>query len=471
MNGEEKKQFFLLKGLYFFLFTGYGVLYPYMPVFFESLSFSKSRIGILSMIPNLASFFVAPLFSILGDKFLIHCEIIMFSIIFSTIGTLAMLFTRTYRQILFLVTLTAILRAPLTPQVDSLVMSLLPDRKYYGEMRLWGAISFGIFSFIGGWLSPVESEESQDILDGDNLSYRWVFYIYTFALFFSGFNILAIILKNTKVLGIHGEEEGVHIISALGEVFYEHPLVGIFSVVVFLSGFGSGVIDAFLFIRLRQLGGSGLLMGVSRFITCAAEVPMFQIAGTMQKKYGTWPMMLITQIAFVIRFSYYSTLVTPWAVLPCEVLHGLTFATMWSVSCTYANMIAPKDCHSTMQALLEGLHWGLGSGLGSLVGGFVYDYYGAVRLFQISALLSAISSVMTLLVCIFHKRDREETNEYEKDKHQYAKLTLGEFDDSDENFIEVIEFNTSNFPQDGQKESKFGSSSRGSYAPLNQQAY
>lgn len=32
---------------------------------------------------------------------------------------------------------------------------------------------------------------------------------------------------------------------------------------------------------------------------------------------------------------------TPWWVLPAEVLHGLTFAAMWSASSSYATSIAP----------------------------------------------------------------------------------------------------------------------------------
>eukprot|EP01034_Spumella_vulgaris_P045174 gene45174-56252_t len=87
--------------------------------------------------------------------------------------------------------------------------------------------------------------------------------------------------------------------------------------------------------------------------------------------------MVVTQTAFVVRFVYYSLLVEPWAVLPCEILHGLTFATTWNVSCTYASEISPPGCHSTMQSLLEGLHWGIGSGLGALIGGFLYDSFGA----------------------------------------------------------------------------------------------
>ena len=147
---------------------------------------------------------------------------------------------------------------------------------------------------------------------------------------------------------------------------------------------------------IQKLGGSGLLMGIARFLTCVAEVPMFQVAGGLQKRFGTWPMITITQIAFVVRFVYYVLLRDPWTVLPCELLNGLTFAVTWSVSCTYANEISPPGCHSVMQALLEGLHFGVGCGVGSLVGGFIYESYGAIRLFQFCGILSFSSTILAL---------------------------------------------------------------------------
>jgi hypothetical protein len=55
---------------------------------------------------------------------------------------------------------------------------------------------------------------------------------------------------------------------------------------------------------------------------------------------------------------------------------------MWNVACVYANDKAPKDIAATFQSLVDGIHWGLGSGLGSLLGGYYYEVYGAVDLFQ-----------------------------------------------------------------------------------------
>jgi len=46
------------KLLYFLLFASYGAFQPYCPIYFESLKFTKAQVGILSMIPNMTSFFI-----------------------------------------------------------------------------------------------------------------------------------------------------------------------------------------------------------------------------------------------------------------------------------------------------------------------------------------------------------------------------------------------------------------------------
>lgn len=425
-------EFFRFKFLYLIIYAGFGVLMPYAPVYYEVMSMSKAQIGILTMMPNLCSFLIAPLFSIIGDIFHAHYELIIICIIASTASTTATLLCKSFWQFCTVVLVASIMRAPVSPNIDALVISSLSKKSRYGEMRLWGAISFGICSLIGGVITSTPSEGNPD---GDSIqSLRWLFFLHAFFFLATGFIVLWLIYAQTNPpivksgdiemtattnpltvsapftapstpdisTPIEPEPPKVSIFTALYRVFSVHPSVGIFSLIVFLSGFGSGVIDAFLFLRLKQLGGSGLVMGISRFITCAAEVPMFQIAGPLQQKYGTWPMLALTQFAFVVRFTYYSFLTIPWAVLPCEVLHGLTFAVTWSVSCTYANMISPPECHSTMQSLLEGLHWGIGSGMGALIGGYAYDSFGAVRLFEASGILSFCSMLLALLAWMLH---------------------------------------------------------------------
>lgn len=461
LNGEEESplpiekhdSFIRYKVLYFLTFAGLGVIMPYFPVYYESLAFNKVLIGILCMIPNFCSFLIAPIFSIIGDILHAHYELMMVSLVTSTISVIAMLFVKGFGLLSAVVLIGSVMRAPLTPQIDALVISTLPDKARYGEMRLWGAVSYGIFSLIGGILTATDDDSNsnggEEGVSLDPSSFRPIFYLHALFFFSSGFILLYLLNKlqlqeirqfisqysiineqrkseseeinhNTTSITSSAAElkeskEKRSIMVALLQVFYDHPEVGIFSIVVFLSGFGSGVIESYLFLRLKQLGGSGYVMGISRFITCAAEVPLFQVSGYLQEKYGVWTMLAVTQLAFVIRFTYYSFLTVPWLVLPCEVLHGFTFAVMWSVSCSYANMISPPECHSSMQALLEGLHWGFGSGMGSLLGGIAYDRFGAVRLFEASGVLSFCSLLLATYVSVLKSRQGFEESLHPQD--------------------------------------------------------
>lgn len=380
----------VLKLLYFVFFAGKGVLEPYLPVFYEILSMSKWQVGVLGMIGNINAFVFAPLFGGISDIYSIHCEVMVIATVASLVCTLLMLLAQSFETMLVIVFFATAFRAPTTPQIDALVINSLDDRTRYGEMRLWGAISFGIFSFLGGALT-------QDHSIG---AFKSIFFAHAAFFLCTCFVVLCSYYKSAgkSVAGAHSPTaKSLPMHAALRHVLREHPSVLLFSVIVLLSGIGTGVIDSFLFLRLKQLGGSGFVMGISRFITCAAEVPMFRMAGYLQKRFGTYRVLVVTQLAYVLRFVYYANLTDPWAVLPCEVLHGLTYATTWSVACTYANLISPPECHSTMQALLEGLHWGFGSGIGALLGGFVYDRLGAVWLFELSAVLSLLSMVLAIL--------------------------------------------------------------------------
>lgn len=71
LNGPEEMtqgSLFRFKLLYFVQFTAYGLLAPYIPIFFEDLGMSKSEIGILTMLPNMCTFMVAPLFGFVGKN-------------------------------------------------------------------------------------------------------------------------------------------------------------------------------------------------------------------------------------------------------------------------------------------------------------------------------------------------------------------------------------------------------------------
>jgi predicted MFS family arabinose efflux permease len=457
MAGAEG--FYRFKALYFIMYAGFGVFFPYIPIFFELLEMTKAQIGVLCMLPNIAAFMIAPVFSIIGDIFQAHYEVMFLCLVVSVALTMVTYICTDFLSLFLIVLISSAFRAPITPQVDAMVIEALPDKARYGEMRLWGAISFGLLSLAGGAITS-----HHHITD-----FKYVFFLHAVSFLLAGLIILSIVYDNIRPSNLNSRSDGKesnkngsniqddpsiislhddlpppsqsHVLNSLYSTLVNKPSILAFALVVFLSGIGSGVIDTFLFLRLKSLGGSGLVMGLSRLVTCMAEVPMFQISGYLHNKYGTWIVMSVTQLAFVLRFTYYSSLSEPWWVLPCEVLHGLTFATMWSVSCAYANNVAPNDCKASVQAVLEGLHWGLGSGLGAVLGGLVYDGFGAVWLFEMSAVLSFMSFLLACSMCYIVPSDAVDATGGESNKGGYTSVVqnAGDEENSDED-VEIVHF-------------------------------
>ena len=85
---------------------------------------------------------------------------------------------------------------------------------------------------------------------------------------------------------------------------------------------------------------------------------MFALGGYLEKRFGTFVVLAVTQLALVVRFICYSILKNPMWVFPIEILHGFTFAVMWQISCTYAVSISSKNNQSSIQAVLEGIYFG-----------------------------------------------------------------------------------------------------------------
>ena len=168
-----------------------------------------------------------------------------------------------------------------------------------------------------------------------------------------------------------------------------------FFLVVTTAGALSGIVDTFLFIFLKEIGGGESCMGAARLIMCAAEVPFFKASGQILDHLGTYGTLSLVGFAYAVRFSYYGLLTEPWSVLPAEVLHGITFAALWSASVSHAQKLAPEGRVSVMQGLVESLHWGVGYGLGSLIGGFAYDDLGPRAMFFVSAGCSVVLMLTT----------------------------------------------------------------------------
>jgi len=119
-------------------------------------------------------------------------------------------------------------------------------------------------------------------------------------------------------------------------------------------GFAMGTIDSWLFVFLQSLGAPPTLMGLTLTVTCAVEAPVFFFAGRLLAAIGVRAVLRLVYAAFLLRLSAYWALPllgTPWAVLPVEALHGITFGCAWAAGQAQCARLAPPGLEATTQAV------------------------------------------------------------------------------------------------------------------------
>lgn len=80
------------------------------------------------------------------------------------------------------------------------------------------------------------------------------------------------------------------------KVLMADPDALLFFALVFAIGVSSGVIENFAYKRLRELGGGGGVMGVSRLISSFAGIPMFWFSGSLTKRITIAPILMMALV-------------------------------------------------------------------------------------------------------------------------------------------------------------------------------
>lgn len=373
-----------VKLIYLVLFGGYGALIPFLSVFYRAQGMSTSYIGVLGAVTPAVGFFAGPVWGMVADRNRIHKPMLMWTTLATLVATqLQWVVAPHHTAIAVLVVTAALFSAPGTPLIENAVITLAErSGDNYGKNRLWGAVGFGITSLLGGVLIS-------------HVGYGGAFAVYTLL----GLVSLVMIVKGLPMgdpKPAPGDSAGGQppdVIAGFKVLVSTFEALSFF-VIVYILGIVSGILEQFMFVWLVEIGGTGTLMGVSRFITCAAEVPFFHFSQQLIDRVGVNGVLAMACVCYVLRFLYYAHLTTPWAVLPAELLHGVTFAAMWAASVSKAHQLAPEGMGATAQGLLEGVHWKLGMCTGSLLGGFLYERVGAVRTFETAAMVSAFALVL-----------------------------------------------------------------------------
>ena len=123
------------------------------------------------------------------------------------------------------------------------------------------------------------------------------------------------------------------------------PAVALRFFLFLMSGASMTITDLYLFLWLEDLGGTPADDGRGAlFCTCVCEVAVFYNGARIKKALTLdWCLALVPFCYFIRQFYYWllPAFGNPWAVLPVQFLHGVTFGLYWSTANDFIQDISP----------------------------------------------------------------------------------------------------------------------------------
>jgi PPP family 3-phenylpropionic acid transporter len=171
-----------------------------------------------------------------------------------------------------------------------------------------------------------------------------------------------------------------------------------FLFIIFVAGVGTAVHSNYLSLLFQHLGAKKTLVGFAVTITMLSELPILFFSNRLLRWFKPNRLLMLATIFIGLRCLFYAFSSTPLVILSIQVLHGLTYPTLWVAGVTYAAENAPPGLEATSQGILASVLTGFGMSAGGLLGGILIDSYGIARMYLYVGLIVLSATVVFIIL-------------------------------------------------------------------------
>lgn len=369
----------------FLLFSIYGVVNTYLPLFLRTMGYSASNVGFLLAVFEVSGllipFILSPIISKKGiyGIFLFISGIAMTIIPYPLIKTSGFLLTA-----LFLALYAAGFKG-IVPVSDSLINTLLADKRAdYGRVRVMGSIGFVGMSLILQFFAHLETASADTI----------VFWMILPSLLFA-FSIILIPGLITRIKTdeetssnkqvsktvIRQERKKTIGIKKISDLIKEFPAVYWVGLLLIFSGFlGMTPANRFFSMYVYEYLGmeaSGFLWALA----AAAEIPFMIFSSKFLRRFGCMKLLVAGTFAIFLRVMTYILIPNFAGAVIGQLFNSITYGLYHPAAVSFAAQHAPKNKLVVSMTLYSVVSVGLASILGNTIGGLIIDAFGYLFLF------------------------------------------------------------------------------------------
>lgn len=367
-NNRYPYSFIVLYAVVYMLLTIYST---FIPVYLDSIGFSKSIIGVLLAVGTLISIIVQPLWGMACDRSSNMNSLLMAMFLGSAISMILYPLSTGFVFIVIITSAYAAFQSSIIPVSDAMVLEYMENRRWkYGPVRIAGSMGYAIMSILAG------------ILARHNIN----------AIFLLYFCISMIAFINVfRLPKIRGHQSKGSKASMWG-LFKSRQLVTLLAF-HFVIEITFGFYYSFFPIHYVQIGADSGFLGMAMLVSSFSELPFLIFADKTIKKLGINKVLISSALIISIRWMLTGIVMDINLMLLVSAAHGWSFIVFSYCMATFINKNVPKELKASGQAINALLCIGVARMIGSSIGGVISDITGFRQVFLINSLICFMAAL------------------------------------------------------------------------------
>ncbi len=364
-----------LRTLYSLLGATESAWTPFSALFLSARGFSAGEIGGVLAAMALAGFLSGPGWGLAADRWLGHRRTL--TLIAGGAAPLALLCFLAPGKPAVAVSCIALWawKAPQSGIADAIALTWLRERRgRYGSVRLWLSFGFAVFAVVWGALFQV-------------CGARYVPLVYA--------AMLAIVAVSSTGLTRLGPVVPVPPSpSAIGSPRRRSLLtLAAFLVSLFLLQAAYFAAENFFALRIVQLGGGALLVGVGNALQAGVEVPVMAWMSRRSNRLRSIDQFAVGCVIWMAVFGGWALASNAAVATVINLLAGVGFAFTAVATVVIVDELVPLRFRATGQTAARAVGGGLAPVAGLVAGGALYGAVGPGAMFAATAALAGLAAV------------------------------------------------------------------------------
>lgn len=369
---------------YFVYFVAMAATQPFLSLYLHNRGVSSEDIGLILACGNGAGFLVQPVLGHLNDVIQDSRRLLLWSAVLSPIIFAGYALSR-HVSVLFVVAMLFAVAQSSGPLADAMtVQEAVRSSFTYGQVRLWGALSFALTVMVAGYIYHIT---------GIGVAFPA----------YAGLSVLLIWIswKLPKSAPILGSPEALW--RGIWNVSKNTRLLVFIGICFFVS---SALTMNFTYLPLyfQALHHPMGIVGLNFTVAALTEVPLFYLSGNWITRFGKMPILILASAILVVKYAVMVMDPPTSVIILIQVLDGVGYALYWSATVQVVSDLAPNDRVTTAQTLNAAIAGSLSSIAGFSAGGWLFAHYGPLLMYAAIAACALFACVGFILFARFGLR-------------------------------------------------------------------